>query len=151
MAERFNAPVLKTDEPNGSVGSNPTLSANRRNSSVVEQWFCKPLAGGSIPSCGSRWMAMLRKDLLPRVLKPEKRPRLVAYIHPFRAYSSAGERNLCKVDVGGSIPSRSTNPCVAQSGSALALGARGREFKSLHTDQLGQGVTVAHGTLTPLA
>ena len=27
MAERFNAPVLKTGDPQGSVGSNPTPSA----------------------------------------------------------------------------------------------------------------------------
>ena len=27
MAERFNAPVLKTGDPKGSVGSNPTPSA----------------------------------------------------------------------------------------------------------------------------
>ena len=29
MAERFNAPVLKTGDPKGSVGSNPTPSAKR--------------------------------------------------------------------------------------------------------------------------
>jgi hypothetical protein len=29
MVERFNAPVLKTGDPQGSVGSNPTPSANR--------------------------------------------------------------------------------------------------------------------------
>ena len=29
MAERFKAPVLKTGEGQPSVGSNPTLSANR--------------------------------------------------------------------------------------------------------------------------
>jgi hypothetical protein len=29
MAERFKAPVLKTGDPQGSVGSNPTPSANR--------------------------------------------------------------------------------------------------------------------------
>jgi hypothetical protein len=28
MAERFKAPVLKTGDPRGSVGSNPTPSAN---------------------------------------------------------------------------------------------------------------------------
>jgi hypothetical protein len=29
MVERFNAPVLKTGDPQGSVGSNPTPSAIR--------------------------------------------------------------------------------------------------------------------------
>jgi hypothetical protein len=29
MAERLKAPVLKTGDPQGSVGSNPTPSANR--------------------------------------------------------------------------------------------------------------------------
>jgi hypothetical protein len=34
MAEWFNAPVLKTGEPQGSGGSNPSLSANFRKAKI---------------------------------------------------------------------------------------------------------------------
>ena len=53
------------------------------------------------------------------------------------AHSSEVEHCPDKTGVEGSLPSVPTNnPCVAQPGSASALGAEGREFESLHTDQI---------------
>lgn len=42
----------------------------------------------------------------------------------YEFFDSLLEKNLCK----------QIKPCVAQSGRAYALGAQGREFKSLHAD-----------------
>jgi hypothetical protein len=36
MVERFNAPVLKTGDPQGSVGSNPTPSATLISTTYVK-------------------------------------------------------------------------------------------------------------------
>lgn len=55
-------------------------------------------------------------------------------MEPTAAIAQLVEQRFCKPQVVGSKPTRSTIPSVAQLGSATALGAVGREFKSLHSD-----------------
>lgn len=52
----------------------------------------------------------------------------------YGALAQMGEHRFCTPKVAGSIPAGSTRRCVAQPGSASALGAEGRRFKSGRAD-----------------
>ena len=62
LAERFIASVLKTEEPKGSVGSNPTPSSTLHSDSAN---LCDPS-----PSPGdAHWPGMTNPRLTPRPLR----------------------------------------------------------------------------------
>lgn len=49
MAERLNAPALKTGVPKGTVGSNPTLTAGRlAERSIALGWKPRVLRGAQV-------------------------------------------------------------------------------------------------------
>lgn len=72
------------------------------------------------------------------------------HFHQFQCRCSqvGSRRSPCKREILRSNRSIGTNPCVAQPGSAPALGAGGRGFEALHTDQdFGRRSRPAPGTV----
>ena len=65
MAERLNAPVLKTGGAKASGGSNPSLSANGGIVQPGEHLPCTQAAGGSSPPASTTQRGQRLADIRP--------------------------------------------------------------------------------------
>ena len=156
--------VEHAPDTRGVVGSTPTVPTRLQGSSVVEQAAVNRRVAGSSPaSAASYWgvaqgverASYIRVDAGSSPASPTRSCSRVAQVaeHPVEARSVVGatptprtnyrpwvaqtaEQAALNRQVAGATPALRTNPGVAQSGSALALGARGRWFDSSHLDQI---------------
>lgn len=147
------------------VGATPTVPTSLQGSSVVEQAAVNRRVAGSSPASAASFWGVAQEAERASYIRvgagsipasPTSTCSRVAQAaeHPVEARSVVGaiptprtkyrpwvaqwpEQAALNRNVAGSTPAlRTKHPGVAQSGSALALGARGRWFDSSHPDQL---------------
>jgi hypothetical protein len=130
-------------EPRGR-GSNPCSAALLASSSVAERRAVNSDAEGSNPSSPASWVKCYGSTGVSGTSSESsilstriRRVRLVGL-----------RRLVLSQEIAGSNPVRGTHRGVAQSGSALVWGLRGRRFESCHPDS--RAVSVVWSSRLPV-